>query len=98
MLLRKAVVVFKIMGKGKGGILIRSLFTCLICKNKCNVLCVTIVTVENNKCYKFYVCICSLVCPAYNSMRHNMFISAISLDVPCFFTLSHKRHNNGKID
>jgi len=46
MLFGKAVVALKMMGKVKGGIVIRSLFSWLICKNTCNVLCVTIVTME----------------------------------------------------
>ena len=42
---RKDVVTFKIAGKWKGGILIRSLFSWLICNNTCNVLLCDIVTV-----------------------------------------------------
>jgi hypothetical protein len=42
---RKDVVTFKIAGKEKGGILIRSLFSWLICNNTCNVLLCDIVTV-----------------------------------------------------
>ena len=38
MLFRKDAVVLKVMGKGKGGIVIRSLFTGLICNNKRNVI------------------------------------------------------------
>jgi hypothetical protein len=38
MLFRKDVVALKIMGKEGGGILIRSLFSWLICNNKPNVL------------------------------------------------------------
>jgi hypothetical protein len=38
MLFRKNVVTFKMIGNGKGGILISSLFTYLMCNNKRNVI------------------------------------------------------------
>ena len=100
MLFRKDVVTLKMTGKGKGRILTRSLFTGLICSNKCNVL----IMLHCNSCCGekainiiYSVCVFVALGTQHSMrMRRIMFISVGSLAVRYFSSLSDRRYDFGK--
>jgi hypothetical protein len=54
---------------------------------------VTIVAMENQEVFTFRVCVCCLSYPACNAHAPFYNVILVCLALPCFSTLSHKRHD-----